>query len=61
MINKTAHFIISLFAMLITLLSFVLLSIQILFISLIWMFIRFLQLLNNKLNHYLHRYSVEPK
>ena len=51
-LNRTGQFIISIFAILITALSFVLLSLQILFISLVWMVLSFLQHLNSKLTHY---------
>jgi len=51
-IEKMSQFFISFFAMIITLLSFVLLSLQILFISLIWMLIGFLNHLNYKLSNY---------
>ena len=51
-LNQTGRFLISIFAILITALSFVLLSLQILFISLVWMVLSFLQRLNSKLTHY---------
>ena len=51
-IQKISYFIISFFAMFITLLSFVLLSLQILFVSIIWMIISFLNHVNYKRSHY---------
>jgi len=51
-LEKIGQFIISFFAMIITLLSFALLSLQILFISIVWMFTSFLSHLNYKLSHY---------
>ncbi|WP_198266580.1 hypothetical protein [sulfur-oxidizing endosymbiont of Gigantopelta aegis] len=49
-IKKTGQFIFSFFAMLVTLLSFALLSLKILFISIIWMFSRFFSHLSYKLS-----------
>ncbi len=48
-IGKISYFIISFFTMLITLVSFTLLSLQILLISLLWMFSRFVSHINYKL------------
>lgn len=52
MIEKIGQYFISFFAMTITLISFLLLSLQILFISIIWMITSFLSRLSYKLSHY---------
>lgn len=51
-IELISQFFISFFAMLITLISFTLLSLQILFVSLVWMISGFFNHLNYKLNNY---------
>lgn len=56
-IGKIGQFIISFFAMIITLLSFALLSLQIVFISIIWMFTSFLSRLNCKLSHFSYKWN----
>ncbi len=47
---NTHHFFIHFFAMLVTLLSFILLSLQIFFISLVWMFSHFFSLIHEIYN-----------
>jgi hypothetical protein len=56
-IGKIGQFIISFFAMIVTLLSFILLSLQIIFISIIWMFTRFLNNLSCKLSGFSYKWN----
>jgi hypothetical protein len=49
-VNKITPLIINFFTLLITLFSFILLALQITFISIIWMFIHYLTLINNRLS-----------